>query len=560
MPSTFPERKSDWNSPTAPTQSIYKMRSADWNGFIDHVTGWVNVKSYGAVGDGVTDDGAALLAAKAEAARAAVNSVDWGQGEGGKVYLPRGVYRSTVPITWSDDGVIFEGENKATTAIVFDLANAATDGMTIGDGGGGGRRSGVRNLSIYAASAMANVLTIDSAAWPIVEQVTIFGGNTQAAPYASGYGFRLRGTLKAEINELRVVTCTRGVSVEGSSGGVEPTTAHFKGLYSGSNKNEGVVVARGRQIVFDMPTVELNGLFADPANGTGMKIGVTDSEPVNVTINGPYFEGNAGWDVDVGGAQVTYPVHAAIVNPFSTWTGGTKASGYGGVIVRKAISGGVLGGDFSSGADATHPAVSIASGVFNFDVLGVAIPAASPVLYNGGSVAAYDGLVATYNGSGQQELQGRLRILNLNYLASLASSGDVIKLATGGRLHIGDGTNDYLVSESGVGVTTPAYITASGTRIGASAGFITPTSAGSMLVKGNENNGSGAIGVKIYNGNALSTSGARALGVYSDGSSTEAASVQTNGTTFGIRLKSPDGTWYLLTIANGGTVNIAAAP
>src|SRR5512147_1503641 len=90
----LPERKSDWNSPTAPTSSVYQMRSADWNAAIDFLDGTqalptaagsaalvtatgsttaralrdrfadtINAKDYGAIGDGTGDDQAAIQAA-----------------------------------------------------------------------------------------------------------------------------------------------------------------------------------------------------------------------------------------------------------------------------------------------------------------------------------------------------------------------------------------------------------------------------------------------------------------------------------------------------------------
>jgi hypothetical protein len=80
------------------------------------------------------------------------------------------------------------------------------------------------------------------------------------------------------------------------------------------------------------------------------------------------------------------------------------------------------------------------------------------------------------------------------------------------------------------------------------------------VLRGNVNDGAGAVGVKLANASALATAGAKALEVYRDAQTTPVMAVRKNANTWGVRLQSPDGTWYLLTIANGGAVNIAADP
>jgi hypothetical protein len=85
-------------------------------------------------------------------------------------------------------------------------------------------------------------------------------------------------------------------------------------------------------------------------------------------------------------------------------------------------------------------------------------------------------------------------------------------------------------------------------------------SPASLPLKSQVADGATAVGVKIGNVAALSTAGSKAVAVYSDNVTTEVASIRKDAATWGIRLRSPDGTWYLLTIANGGTVSIAASP
>lgn len=84
-----------------------------------------------------------------------------------------------------------------------------------------------------------------------------------------------------------------------------------------------------------------------------------------------------------------------------------------------------------------------------------------------------------------------------------------------------------------------------------------------LALKGRVNDGSAAVGVIADNTNTLSTAGAKLLSVRNN--STEKAFVDKDGNyeavpvSGGIILKSPDGTRYKLTVANGGTLTITAA-
>ena len=80
----------------------------------------VSVKDFGAVGDGVTDDTAAI-----QAAITYVSSV------GGTVWLPRGTYKTTSAITITASNVSFVGDGSGATII----NNTGTgDGLVLGDG------------------------------------------------------------------------------------------------------------------------------------------------------------------------------------------------------------------------------------------------------------------------------------------------------------------------------------------------------------------------------------------------------------------------------------------
>jgi hypothetical protein len=86
-----------------------------------------NVKSYGAKGDGVTDDTAAINAAIAASTPAGNTGDYWGQAQ--IVYFPAGTYLISSPLVKNDGsdptyGMVLIGESESTTKIV--LANGAS--------------------------------------------------------------------------------------------------------------------------------------------------------------------------------------------------------------------------------------------------------------------------------------------------------------------------------------------------------------------------------------------------------------------------------------------------
>lgn len=74
-----------------------------------------NVKSYGAVGDGVHDDGAAIQAA--ENARAAFVGSDPGNNPGGVLYFPTGIYQTSQELYVQSVGAVWEGDGPLCTSI-----------------------------------------------------------------------------------------------------------------------------------------------------------------------------------------------------------------------------------------------------------------------------------------------------------------------------------------------------------------------------------------------------------------------------------------------------------
>lgn len=90
-----------------------------------------NVKSFGALGDGVSDDGAAITSAIAAAAAAGVASAD--SSFGGIVFFPPGKYRTTLLLTVTG-GVNLLGAGSHCTVVAWDNA-AIAEGLVLAPGG-----------------------------------------------------------------------------------------------------------------------------------------------------------------------------------------------------------------------------------------------------------------------------------------------------------------------------------------------------------------------------------------------------------------------------------------
>lgn len=162
---------------------------------------------------------------------------------------------------------------------------------------------------------------------------------------------------------------------------------------------------------------------------------------------------------------------------------------------------------------------------------------------------------------------------NTNFGLQIASANVIETVARG----LWTGSNGADFSDSGTRTNRAddlLYVTSAGNMAMKSGAFTAGTSfftqgAGSYtgatnstaLVKGQDANDASAVGVRLSNTVTLNTSGAKAVEACADSTcSIPVAAIRYNGTTWGLRLQSPDGTWYLLTIANGGTVSIAASP
>lgn len=382
----------------------------DFNDVLKHIEGWVNVKNHGAVGDGVVDSTAAIEAAITAAKRASIRSTDWGMGAGGRVFLPRGVYRITSNVVISSaTGLFIEGEGAGTTTILVDVNSASVDGLTFS----GGQKNGVRNLTIEVTGNCRDALVIDGSTYHLLEWISIWGGGTWNGTQASGgcrYGLHWRGGMQSTARRVRVEQAATGIKIGDSSSATEPTTLVFEQPHVTRCSTSGIVIDRCYGLVFQQPIVETIGTSATPTTSFGVSIGGGGVGPAEVTLVAPYFENNPGWDI-MTGQDSTYASNVTIIGP-SSRASARKQSGYGFLKVGARTAGGGLYGGGLLSYSAPMATVDFASGAtnFGFQIHGTMIPAAIPPTLNGGSVETYNGVLGYYDGNGDYKLHGDYRI------------------------------------------------------------------------------------------------------------------------------------------------------
>lgn len=365
----------------------------------------INVKDFGAVGDGIADDTAAIQAAIVAASRVSIFNADWGVGEGGTVFFPRGVYLITAPLAWTADGVHLEGEGSSNaTSIKVALASnpATTDAIQIGVSSGGtpARRAGLRRLSVYAddTTKCRDLVSIDGATWWRIEDVNLY--------QAGRYGLTIGGTLDGYAANLRTSYCgDSGVFIKADSAGTGHTTTDFHHLYSHNNQKYGVLLERSHVTNFFGSIIEFNGAGGDATQGDGIRMGTTVDISMEINLFGAYFESNLGWDIHTGTAAAGSNFHYVSVYGYfaDAAIAPAKASTYGFFYGSRARGAFVNGRLSSYTAALNHPTFSLDS-TCRISIFGTQgepqDDTNAPVYRSGSSINEYSGGVIQWAATG----------------------------------------------------------------------------------------------------------------------------------------------------------------
>ena len=306
---------------------------------------YVSVKDFGAVGDGVADDTAAIQAA-----------IDTERG----VFLPKGTYLVTSSLTITYNGARLYGEDQYDTII---KAPTNSDFTILKIGVAGGTYGQYGNVTL--------------------DNFRIDGSRSSGSPSTNSKGIETLWAAHIRMNNVRV-TNTRGYGVEFYTGGYSSITncnftAHgITGLYLNgvsstdaitstlvqscqisSNGTYGIHAKNFFNITLDANIIEDIG-----TGGVGAAIKLEGADLRNMSIIHNYFEANndAAYDIDAGSVGIQ---GLSIQDNWLAGTPATSTYNFSGATLVNAIVQG------NEGGDSVVSALSDEDGIRSLELLGV---------------------------------------------------------------------------------------------------------------------------------------------------------------------------------------------
>lgn len=226
----------------------------------------VSVKDFGAVGDGTTDDTAAIQAA-----------IDSNSGE---VYFPPGTYKTTSPLSFSNS-VYLRGANKDFSIIRFYSTTAGASCIEAT-----GSRLFIEQLGIFSNSGKSDGNSLNG--------IKHVNATNNAVGYCGSKNFRVEGfsgnaielqrAIFYRIENVFINNCGAGVLVKRNSFGVDSTTTVIDNAYISGCTN-GVYLDNGADHTLQNVICELCG---DASTGAALRFYNVN----NVAMINCYFEAN----------------------------------------------------------------------------------------------------------------------------------------------------------------------------------------------------------------------------------------------------------------------------
>ncbi|HET7233734.1 MAG TPA: glycosyl hydrolase family 28-related protein [Longimicrobium sp.] len=332
-----------------------------------------NVKAYGAVGDGATDDTTAVQTAvhAANAIRSAfTESLAVDSGKGAVVYFPPGIYLIRAEIHLSS-AVTIRGAGMYTTqlrmstsepgragssglrdGLVWDIGPETPDAHHVG--------SGIEDIDVITQTEAAHTPQRAARHLVVLRRQHNFHITNVRVHGALQHGVRMEDCVHVTALNLFTHSCgTAGVKLASArvgNGLSYNTTINFQSCYFQNTSNGPGADVSGYGITFDGCVFESGDAGPTPRSpetGAGV-LGRWGT----FTLTNPYFEHNAGWDMWFGtetppGAQTTT---VTVINPVLSHI--EKLNDTGAFRAEHGIVT-VLGGDYGH---TPHP-VSLGAGV-----------------------------------------------------------------------------------------------------------------------------------------------------------------------------------------------------
>ncbi|KAI9770344.1 MAG: hypothetical protein M1839_003221 [Geoglossum umbratile] len=165
---------------------------------------WFDVKAYGAQGDGITDDRAAVQEAITAASSTAIlNEYGWGA----VVFLPKGVYKVTSTLT-AARGVGVQGSGRRTSQILIAHPDATADGLVWNSVVQYGRAGFLRDVAVMADATTHNGVLTNGG---------ILADQVSGGAFIGGHYSALTHTIKftSKASHVSVVGIKTGPNVTG---------------------------------------------------------------------------------------------------------------------------------------------------------------------------------------------------------------------------------------------------------------------------------------------------------------------------------------------------------
>lgn len=253
---------------------------------------YISVKTYGAVGDGVTDDHNAIQAA-----------LNYATTNGGTVFFPAGTYVCNSALvmdtgtSWSRHGprCSIKGAGSANTRLICKTANVQF--LTVG---GFGAQYYVEISDLYFQGpgtvsegtgpippdgyGTGTALRIQASSWSRISNCVIRGWGT---------GVNITDTFSVMFDSTYIAANLNGVYL-GTTIYAQPNAISFIACGVGENKNYGIYALLATTLTISGGSIEGNGVGGSGPFVGGIYVSGGPNGAAQVSMSGVYFEDNAG--------------------------------------------------------------------------------------------------------------------------------------------------------------------------------------------------------------------------------------------------------------------------